>query len=52
MVNLNFDKFIKIQDKHEGQYLGGENQPEGKNDKEYNNRRNSDKSPGAEGRKI
>lgn len=52
MVNLDFDKFIKTQKKHEGQYLGGGNQPQGINDEEYNNRGNSDKSVGTTGRKI
>ncbi|MFJ8244837.1 hypothetical protein [Peribacillus asahii] len=52
MVNLDFDKFIKTQKKHEGQYLGGGNQPEGINDEEYNNRGNSDKSVGTTGKKI
>jgi len=52
MVNLDFDKFIKTQKKHEGQYLGGGNQPEEINDEEYNNRGNSDKSVGTTGKKI
>ncbi|MFD6211059.1 hypothetical protein [Peribacillus sp. NPDC060253] len=52
MVNIDFDKFIKSQKNHQGQYLGKENHQEGVNDKDYNNRGNSDKSVGATGRKL
>lgn len=52
MVNLNFDKFKKVQQEHKGVYLGGDNQQYGKNDPEYNNQDNTDKAVGATGRNI
>jgi hypothetical protein len=51
MVNENFDKFKKEQQKHQSVYLGGDDQP-GKNDPEYNNQEITDKAPGATGRNI
>ena len=53
MVNLDFEKFRKEQRNHKAEYLGsGRNQKPGLNDPEYNNQDNTDKSPGATGRKI
>jgi hypothetical protein len=52
MVNENFDKFKKEQQKHQSVYLGGDDQPYGKNDPEYNNQEITDKAPGATGRNI
>ena len=53
MVNENFNKFRKVQREHEGQYLGGaNNQNAGLNDEEYNNQKDTDKSPGATGRSL
>jgi hypothetical protein len=52
MVNENFNKFRKEQQDHQGVYLGGTNQQRGKNDPEYNNQENTDKSVGATGRKV
>ncbi|MCM3691565.1 hypothetical protein [Neobacillus niacini] len=52
MVNENFNKFKKEQEHHQGVYLGGANQQRGKNDPEYNNQDNTEKSVGATGRKI
>jgi hypothetical protein len=51
MVNENFDKFKKEQQKHQSVYLGGDDQP-GKNDPVYNNQEITDKAPGATGRNI
>ena len=48
MVNPNFKKFRKAQSEHKSVYLGG-NQERGRNDAQYNNRTDTDKSPGAEG---
>lgn len=50
MVNENFNKFRKEQQEHQSVYLGGANRQRGKNDPEYNNQENSDKSVGATGR--
>lgn len=51
VVNLNFEKFNKVQQAHRTEYLGGnKNQKPGLNDPEYNNQDNTDKSPGATGR--
>lgn len=51
MVNENFDKFKKVQQKHQGEYLGSDReQPPGVNDDSYNTRDNTDKSIGAAGR--
>ena len=52
MVNQNFNKFRKEQQEHQGVYLGGDNQPRGKNDPEYNNQEITDKAIGATGRNI
>jgi hypothetical protein len=52
MVNENFNKFKKEQQQHQGVYLGGDKQPPGKNDPEYNNQENTDKAVGATGRNI
>jgi hypothetical protein len=53
VVNQNFDKFRKVQEKHQGEYLGTDRkQPPGINDREYNNQSNTDKSVGATGRNI
>jgi hypothetical protein len=52
MVNENFDKFNQVQKKHQGQYLGGQNQQRGLNDPDYNNQDNTDKAPGATGRNV
>ncbi|MEH7253643.1 MULTISPECIES: hypothetical protein [Bacillaceae] len=52
MVNVNFKKFKKVQQEHKSTYLGGDNQPYGVNDPEYNNQDNTDKSVGATGRNI
>lgn len=51
MVNENFEKFRDVQKKHQGVYIGGNDQPVGINDEEYNNQDNTDKSVGATGRK-
>jgi hypothetical protein len=53
VVNENFDKFNKIQQEHQSEYIGspGKQKP-GVNDPEYNNQSNTDKSPGATGRKV
>lgn len=48
MVNQDFDKFIKVQEKHKSTYLGGETK--GKYDKTAS--QGTDVSPGAEGRDI
>jgi hypothetical protein len=51
MVNMNFDKFNSIQQKHKSRYIGGDkSQQQGINDPEYNDNQNTDKSPGATGR--
>lgn len=52
MVNENFSQFRRAQKKHEGKYLGGTNQKRGLNDEEYNNQKDTDKSPGATGRNL
>jgi hypothetical protein len=53
MVNLNFDRFNKIQKQHKSTYIGTEDQyQKGKNDPNYNNQMNTDKHPGATGRDI
>lgn len=52
MVNENFNKFRKEQQEHQSVYLGGANQQRGKNDPEYNNQDNTDKSVGATGRSV
>ena len=50
MVNYDFEKFRKIQSAHKSEYLGGD-QKRGRNDDQYNSREDTDKSPGATGRK-
>jgi hypothetical protein len=50
MVNQNFEKFRKIQSEHKSEYLSG-TQERDRNDSQYNNRENTDKSPGVTGRK-
>ncbi|NRD76363.1 hypothetical protein HPT25_02530 [Bacillus sp. BRMEA1] len=51
MVNENFYSFKRSQRK--GTYLGSENRERARvNDEEYNNQSDTDKSPGATGRKI
>nr|WP_263325041.1 hypothetical protein [Neobacillus sp. Marseille-Q6967] len=53
MVNENFEKFRKEQEKHQGEYLGTDRpQMAGVNDRDYNNQSNTDKSVGATGRKL
>lgn len=53
MVNENFERFNKVQQKHESAYLGSDRkQPPGLNDADYNNQDNTDKSVGATGRKL
>ncbi|CAH0344337.1 MULTISPECIES: hypothetical protein [unclassified Bacillus (in: firmicutes)] len=53
MVNMNFDKFNSIQQKHKSRYIGGDKtQQQGINDHRYNDNQNSQKSPGATGRKF
>ncbi|WP_161487117.1 hypothetical protein [Neobacillus mesonae] len=48
MINPDFDKFRKVQKKHEPEYLGNDrNQKPGLNDRDYNNQSDTDKSPGA-----
>ncbi|MEH7106983.1 MULTISPECIES: hypothetical protein [Bacillaceae] len=52
MVNENFDQFRKVQERHQGEYLGSDRkQPPGLNDRDYNSQENTDKAPGATGRK-
>lgn len=51
MVNEDFKKFREVQKKHEGVYLGGENQEPRINDESYNNQEETDKSVGATGSK-
>jgi hypothetical protein len=51
MVNENFDKFNKVQQNHQGEYLGTDRrQQRGLNDEEYNNQEITDKAIGATGR--
>lgn len=51
MVNENFERFNKVQQRHQGEYLGTDrNQTAGINDQEYNNQEIPDKSIGATGR--
>ena len=52
MVNENFNKFKKEQQNHQSAYLGGANQQRSKNNSEYNNQDNTDKSVGATGRSV
>jgi len=53
MVNENFDKFRKVQQEHQGKYLGSDqNQQPGLNDRDYNNQSITDKSPGTTGRNL
>lgn len=53
MVNLNFDKFRKVQMEHKGVYLGSDkNQQPGLNDEDYNNQSDTDKSVSATERKL
>jgi hypothetical protein len=52
MVNENFNKFRREQQEHPSVYLGGANKQRGKNDPEYNNQDNTDKSVGATGRSV
>jgi hypothetical protein len=52
MVNENFNKFKKEQQNHQSAYLGGANQQRSKNNSEYNNQDNTDKSAGASGRSV
>jgi len=54
MVNENFDRFKKEQQKHKSTYLGSEadaNRP-GSSNPNYNGRGNTDKNVGATGRNI
>ncbi|MCQ6274835.1 hypothetical protein JMM81_07605 [Bacillus sp. V3B] len=52
MVNENFDKFRKVQSTHKSEYLDGtQERSRNRNDSQYNNRSDTDKSPGATGRK-
>ncbi|MFD0049653.1 hypothetical protein ACFVHQ_10030 [Actinomycetes bacterium NPDC127524] len=52
MVNQDFSKFNKIQQKHKSYSGDGTNdhQERGMNDESYNNRSETDQAPGAEGR--
>jgi hypothetical protein len=51
MVNEDFKKFNKVQQQHQGEYLGtDQKQKPGINDREYNNQDNTDISVGATGR--
>jgi hypothetical protein len=52
MVNENFNKFRREQQEHQSVYLGGAKKQRGKNDPEYNNQDNTDKSVGATGRSV
>ncbi|MGG3468123.1 hypothetical protein ABES02_11655 [Neobacillus pocheonensis] len=53
MVNENFYKFRQTQREHRAQYIGsGQPQKPGLNDEEYNNQKDTDKSPGATGRTL
>lgn len=44
--------FEKVQLAQKSEYIGGPRQPQGMNDENYNNNRDTDKSPGASGRKV
>ncbi|MDP4103532.1 MAG: hypothetical protein Q8935_01150 [Bacillota bacterium] len=51
MVNEDFEKFNKVQQQHQGEYLGTDRkQQPGLNDAEYNNQEITDKAIGATGR--
>jgi hypothetical protein len=51
MVNEDFEKFNKVQQQHQGEYLGTDRkQQPGLNDQEYNNQEITDKTIGATGR--
>jgi hypothetical protein len=53
MVNVDKEKFQHVQEKHQGEYIGSDrNQPRGVKDNDYNGQGNTDKSPGATGRRI
>ncbi|RFU62082.1 hypothetical protein [Peribacillus glennii] len=53
MVNLNFDKFNRIQKNHKSRYIGGDqSQQQGVNDHKYNDNQHTDKKPGVTGRDI
>lgn len=53
MVNVNFDKFNSIQQKHKSHYIGGDQtQQQGITDHTYNDNQNTGKSPGATGRDV
>ncbi|PLT33756.1 hypothetical protein [Bacillus sp. V5-8f] len=53
MVNMDFDKFNRIQKSHKSRYIGGvESEEQGVNDHRYNTNENTDKKPGATGRDI
>lgn len=49
MVNQDFEKFRKVQQAHQGEYLES-GKKSGLNDPEYNNQNDTDKSVGATGR--
>lgn len=52
MVNQNFEKFRQVQKKHQAEYIGTDRrQPPGQNDADFNNQSDTDKAPGATGRK-
>ncbi|XJZ26771.1 hypothetical protein ACF5W4_15725 [Bacillota bacterium Lsc_1132] len=52
MVNENYERFKKEQQKHESTYLGSDRkQSPGLNDPDYNNQDNTGKSVGVTGRK-
>ena len=51
MVNEDFERFNKVQQKHQGEYLGTDRkQQPGLNDQGYNNQEITDKTIGATGR--
>ncbi|WP_175384375.1 hypothetical protein [Bacillus sp. FJAT-27225] len=53
MPNRDKGKFQHIQEKHQGEYIGTDrDQPRGKYSGDYNGQGNTDKSPGAVGRKV
>ncbi|MEK5523042.1 MULTISPECIES: hypothetical protein [Heyndrickxia] len=53
MVNQNFEKFHKLQEKHKSSYLGKDTDQKQLNpDPEYNNQSNTDKAIGATGREL
>ncbi|MDP4083137.1 MAG: hypothetical protein Q8934_00820 [Bacillota bacterium] len=53
MVNEDFRKFNKIQQEHQGEYIGTDRkQHYGVKDPTYNNQKDTDKSVGATGREI